>query len=96
MNDQEAANILQTFRGLPANKEIATSLEASMSDLDKVGLGLLRATEPDGQTWSAGAGGWTNFIDKDWVLVRDQLSFEKVTPEKAYEQLKEAAQSYEK
>ncbi|CAM4289561.1 ABC transporter substrate-binding protein [Paenibacillus typhae] len=96
VNDQEAGNILKTFRGLPANKEIATALEASMSDLDKVGLGLLRATEPDGQTWSAGAGGWTNFIDKDWVLVRDQLSFGKVTPEKAFEQLKEASQAYEK
>ncbi|WP_438431276.1 ABC transporter substrate-binding protein [Gorillibacterium sp. sgz500922] len=96
VNSQEAANILQTFRGLPANKEIASSLEKSMSDLDKVGLGLLRATEPDGQKWSAGAGGWTNFIDKDWVLVRDQLMFEKVTPEQAFDQLKEAAQSYEK
>lgn len=96
VNSQEAADILQTFRGLPANKDIATSLEANMSELDKVGLGLLRATEPDGQKWSAGAGGWTNFIDKDWVLVRDQLMFEKVTPEQAFEQLKEAAQSYEK
>ncbi|WIV18359.1 extracellular solute-binding protein [Paenibacillus polygoni] len=96
VNSQEAADLLQTFRGLPANKDIATSLEANMSELDKVGLGLLRATEPDGQKWSAGAGGWTNFIDKDWVLVRDQLMFEKVTPEQAFEQLKEAAQSYEK
>jgi len=96
VNDQEAAKILQTFRGLPANKEIAASLEASMSDLDKVGLGLLRATEPDGQKWSAGAGGWTNFIDKDWVLVRDRLSFGKITPEQAFDELKKAAQSYEK
>jgi len=96
VNDQEAADILQTFRGLPANKEIAASLEANMSELDKVGLVLLRATEPDGQQWSAGAGGWTNFIDKDWALVRDQLSFGKITPEKAFEQLKELSQSYEK
>lgn len=96
VNSQESADILQTFRGLPANKDIAASLEANMSELDKVGLGLLRATEPDGQKWSAGTGGWTNFIDKDWVLVRDQLMFEKITPEQAFEQLKEAAQSYEK
>lgn len=96
VNSQEAGDILQTFRGLPANKEIAAALEANMSELDKVGLGLLRATEPDGQQWSAGAGGWTNFIDKDWVLVRDQLMFGKVTPEQAFKQLKEASQSYEK
>lgn len=96
VNDPEAGNILQTFRGLPANKDISASLEANMSELDKVGLGLLRATEKDGQAWSAGAGGWTNFIDKDWVLVRDQLSFGKITPEKAFEQLKDASLSYEK
>lgn len=96
VNSQEAANVLLTQRGLPANKEIATSLESGMSDLDKAGLGLLRATEPDGQQWSAGAGGWTNFIDKDWVLVRDQLNFNKITSEEAFKQLKEAAQSYEK
>ena len=96
VNDPEAGEILQTFRGLPANKDISASLEANMSELDKVGLGLLRATEKDGQAWSAGAGGWTNFIDKDWVLVRDQLSFGKITPEKAFEQLKDASLSYEK
>jgi ABC-type glycerol-3-phosphate transport system substrate-binding protein len=96
VNDPAAGEILQTFRGLPANKDISASLEANMSELDKVGLGLLRATEKDGQAWSAGAGGWTNFIDKDWVLVRDQLSFGKITPEKAFEQLKDASLSYEK
>ncbi|MEK4854187.1 extracellular solute-binding protein [Paenibacillus sp. FSL H7-0756] len=96
VNDAEAAKITQTFRGLPANKDNAALLEANMSDLDKVGLALLRATEPDGQTWSAGAGGWTNFVDKDWVLVRDQLSFGKSTPEEAFKQLKEASLSYEK
>jgi len=96
INDKEAANVLGTSRGLPANTEIAAALEASMSDLDKVGLGLLTATQVDGQKWSAGAGGWTNFIDKDWVLVRDKLSFEKATPEQAFEELKKASQSYEK
>lgn len=96
VNAQEAASITQTFRGLPANKDNAAFLEANMSEIEKVGLGLLRATEPDGQQWSAGAGGWTNFIDKDWTLVRDQLSFGKITPEKAFEQLKEASQTYEK
>ncbi|AZS13907.1 ABC transporter substrate-binding protein [Paenibacillus lutimineralis] len=96
LNDPEAAKILGTQRGLPANKDNANALEASMSDVDKVGLELLRATEPDGQTWSAGAGGWTNFIDKDWLLVRDQLSFNKITPEQAFDQLKDASKAYEK
>ncbi|MFC5449728.1 ABC transporter substrate-binding protein [Paenibacillus aestuarii] len=96
VNDPEAAKILTTSRGLPVNKEIATSLESNMSDVDKVGSVLLHATEKDGQTWNPGVKGWTNFIDKDWTLVRDQLSFGKATPEKAFDQLKSAAQSYEK
>ena len=66
-----------------------------MSEVDKVGMELLRATEKDGQTWTAGPGGWTNYIDKDFPLVHDQLSFGKITPEEAYKQLKEAAMAYE-
>lgn len=95
VNDPEAAAILKTSRGLPVNKDNAAALEESMSEVDKVGMGLLRATEQDGQTWTAGPGGWTNYIDKDWPLVHDQLSFNKITPEEAFEQLKEAALAYE-
>ncbi|MGI2293268.1 ABC transporter substrate-binding protein [Paenibacillus sp. GXUN7292] len=96
VNDPEAGQLLKTARGLPVNKEIASALEASMSDVDKVGLELLHATEVDGQTWKPGTKGWTNFIDKDWPLVRDMLSFNKITPEKAFDELKAAAEAYEK
>ncbi|MNC13658.1 putative ABC transporter substrate-binding protein YesO [compost metagenome] len=95
VNDPEAAKILTTVRGLPANKEMASLLEANLSEADKIGLGLLRATEKDGQTWDS-TSGWTNFIDKDWTLVGDQLTFGKVTPQQAFDQLKSAAKSYEK
>lgn len=95
VNDPEAAQILKTTRGLPVNKDNAAALESGMSDVDKIGMELLRATEKDGQTWTAGAGGWTNYIDKDFPLVHDQLSFNKITPEEAYKQLKEAAAAYE-
>jgi len=95
INSPDAAGVLKTARGMPVNSEIATTLEAQLSDTDKAGLELLRATEKDGQTFSAGAKGWTNFIDKDWPLVRDELSFGKTTPEEAYEKLKQAAAEYE-
>lgn len=94
VNDPEAAQILQTRRGLPANKEIASLLQANLSEADKVGLELLQATEKDGQTWTT-TSGWTTFIDKDWTLVGDQLTFGKITPEQAFEQLKSASKSYE-
>lgn len=96
VNDPEAAKILTTVRGLPANKDIATLLQSNLGDADKIGLELLRAVEKDGQTWTAGPGGWTNFIDKDWTLVGDQLVFGKINPEQAFDQLKSAAKSYEK
>lgn len=96
INDAEAAKILGTTRGMPVNKDIAAALEPNLSNADKAGLGLLRAVEKDGQTYSPGAKGWTNYIDKDWPLVRDQLSFGKTTPEAAYDSLKKAAQTYEK
>ncbi|NQX63597.1 ABC transporter substrate-binding protein [Paenibacillus qinlingensis] len=95
VNDNEAAKILGTVRGLPANKDVSALLQASFSDQDKVGLDLLRATEKDGQTWDS-TSGWTNFIDKDWTLVGDQLTFGKITPQQAFDQLKSASKSYEK
>ncbi|NOU64003.1 extracellular solute-binding protein [Paenibacillus sp. LMG 31461] len=95
VNDTEAAKILGTVRGLPANKDVSALLQASFSDQDKVGLDLLRATEKDGQTWDS-TSGWTNFIDKDWTLVGDQLTFGKITPQQAFDQLKSASKSYEK
>ncbi|MGF7030953.1 ABC-type glycerol-3-phosphate transport system substrate-binding protein [Paenibacillus mucilaginosus] len=96
VNDPEAGKILKTVRGLPVNKDIAASLESVMSETDKIGLALLHATQKDGQTYTPGAKGWTNFIDKDWPLVRDQLSFGKLSPEAAFDQLKKSAQNYEK
>ncbi|MFB5674981.1 ABC transporter substrate-binding protein [Paenibacillus terreus] len=96
INDPDIAKTLGTTRGLPVNSEVAAGLEANMSDTEKVGMELLRATEKDGQIFSTGAKGWTSFIDKDWPLVRDELSFGQTTPEEAYEKLQSAAKEYEK
>ncbi|MGZ7441234.1 ABC transporter substrate-binding protein [Paenibacillus sp. TH7-28] len=95
VNDPEAAKTLGTLRGIPANSDSAKLLESSMSETDKGGLDMYNASAPDAQTWTAGAGGWTNFIDKDFPYVHDQLSFGKITPEQAFDQLKDASASYE-
>ncbi|GFN31064.1 ABC transporter substrate-binding protein [Paenibacillus xylaniclasticus] len=95
LNDSEVAQILGTHRGMPVNTDIAASIVDSLSDADKIGLELLNATLPDGQTYTTGAPGWTNFIDKDFALVRDELSFGRVTPEEAFNKLKSAAEEYE-
>ncbi|GIO39441.1 ABC transporter substrate-binding protein [Paenibacillus antibioticophila] len=95
VNDPEAAKTLGTLRGIPANSDSAKILESGMSETDKGGLDMYNASAPDAQIWTAGAGGWTNFIDKDFPYVHDQLSFGKITPEQAFDQLKEASASYE-
>ncbi|MNJ57658.1 hypothetical protein D3C77_532570 [compost metagenome] len=80
---------------MPANAKIAESLIPNLPEGEKVGMKLIDATTPDGQTFTTGPEGWVNFIDKDWPLVRDELSFGRTTPEKAYESLKKASQEYE-
>lgn len=95
INDPEAGAILGTARGVPANAKIAESLIPNLPEGEKVGMKLIDATTPDGQIFTTGPEGWVNFIDKDFPLVRDELSFGRTTPEQAYESLKKAAQEYE-
>jgi ABC-type glycerol-3-phosphate transport system substrate-binding protein len=95
INSEEAGEILGTSRGVPVNSKVASAIESSFSDADKAGMELYHATQQDGQKWSPGPSGWTNWIDKDWALVRDELSFGKKTPEQAFEALRKYAKEYE-
>ncbi|MBP1966647.1 ABC transporter substrate-binding protein [Paenibacillus aceris] len=95
INDPEAGAILKTVRGLPVNSDVAASIETYMSETDKAGLSMFHATLENGQAYSPGPNGWINYVDRDWPLVRDQLSFGKITPKEAFEQLRVAAQKYE-
>ncbi len=95
INSEEAGKILGTARGVPVSDKVAAAVESSFGEADKVGMVMYRATQTDGQQWSPGASGWTNWVDKDWALVRDELSFGKKTPEQAFDDLKNAAEEYE-
>lgn len=95
INSEEAGEILGTSRGVPVNTKVASAIEPSFSDADKAGMELYHATQQNGQQWSPGAGGWTNWVDKDWILVRDELSFGKKSPEQAFEALRKSAKEYE-
>ncbi len=95
INSEEAGEILGTSRGVPVNTKVASAIEASFSDADRAGMELYHATQQHGQQWSPGASGWTNWVDKDWALIRDELSFGKKTPEEAFEALRKSAQEYE-
>ncbi|MBN2983061.1 ABC transporter substrate-binding protein [Cohnella algarum] len=94
-NSPDAVKILGTTRGNPVNNKVSAELLSTFSEADQVGIELYNATLPDGQQWVAGASGWTNWIDKDWALIRDELSFGKKSPEEAFASLKSTAQEYE-
>ncbi|MCR2806288.1 ABC transporter substrate-binding protein [Paenibacillus soyae] len=96
INSQEAGEILGTSRGVPVNAKVAAAIESSLSDADRAGMELYNATQKHGQQWSPGASGWTNWVDKDWSLVRDELSFGKKTPEQAFDALQKLAKEYGK
>lgn len=94
-NSPDAVKILGTTRGNPVNSQVAAELADSFSDADKIGIALFDASVKDAQQWTAGAPGWSNWVDKDWALVRDKLSFKKITPEQAFDELKSTAKEYQ-
>lgn len=96
LNDPEAAQILGTTRGVPANSEIADSIQAYLSRGDKIGMRLYYATLQDGQMYSPEPQGFAEYIEKDYTMIRDQLIFSKITPEEAFEKLRAAANGYKK
>ncbi|WP_284645090.1 ABC transporter substrate-binding protein [Paenibacillus silviterrae] len=96
LNDPEAAQILGTTRGVPANSEIADSIQAYLSRGDKIGMQLYYATLQDGQMYSPEPQGFAEYIEKDYAMIRDQLIFAKITPEEAFEKLRAAANGYKK
>ncbi|WP_027092097.1 extracellular solute-binding protein [Cohnella thermotolerans] len=94
-NSPDAVKILGTTRGNPVNNKVAAELMSSFSKADQIGIDLFNASVADAQQWTPGASGWSNWVDKDWILVRDKLSFKKITPEQAFDELKSTAQEYE-
>ncbi|MFC4306709.1 ABC transporter substrate-binding protein [Cohnella boryungensis] len=95
VNSEDAGKILGTSRGVPVNSAVADAIDSTFSEADQTGMVLYNATLRDGQQWTPGASGWTNWIDKDWSMVRDELSFGKKSPEQAFDALQNAAKEYE-
>ncbi|WP_230986867.1 ABC transporter substrate-binding protein [Cohnella fermenti] len=94
-NSPDAVRILGTTRGNPVNTRVSREAFFDFSDEDRVGIQLYNATVPDGQQWTPGPSGTAEWVEKDWDLVEDKLSFGKETPEQAFEELRLKAQRYE-
>jgi multiple sugar transport system substrate-binding protein len=96
INDPEVANILGTTRGVPVSKKVLAGLESKMTAADKIGIDLINKVAPDAQIFNPGAKGWSNFTDKDWKDIGEQIMFGKLAPDKAYDELAKKSKEYEK
>ncbi|OPH58429.1 hypothetical protein BC351_24075 [Paenibacillus ferrarius] len=95
INDQEAANILGTSRGIPVSKKILKVMEPTFNPTDKAQVDLINKTAPNAQPFNPGAVGWGNF-QKDYASIVDLLSFGKSTVDKTYDEIVKKAKEYEK
>ncbi|MGG1554157.1 ABC transporter substrate-binding protein [Paenibacillus ferrarius] len=95
INDQEAADILTTTRGVPVSKKILEYLTPKLTPADKQQVELIKAVAPDAQPFNPGAKGWSNYTAKDYKTIGEKVMFGKVTPEAAYDELVKKAKEYQ-
>lgn len=89
VNDQEVADLLGTARGVPVSKSILSYLQPKFTPVDKLGIDMISKVAPDAQTYDPGPGkanGWDKF-DLSYESIRQQVMFNKLTPEKAWDEL---------
>lgn len=95
VNDNEAADILTTSRGIPVSKKILEYSQSKFTDADKLQGELIKNVGPDAQPFNAGAKGWSNFTSKDYKDIGEKVLFGKETPEAAYDELVKKAKDYQ-
>ncbi|MDR0136885.1 sugar ABC transporter substrate-binding protein [Metabacillus idriensis] len=88
INDPEATAILGNTRGLPVSSIVLKELSSSFTDSDKAQLNMINETAPDAQPFNGGPKGWGNYMQNDYTQVGEELIFEKISPEDAYEEIK--------
>lgn len=89
VNDPEAADILGTSRGTPVSKKVLASLEPKFNAVDKMGVDLINKVAADGNVFDPGPGnkgGWAKF-NKEYANIVQQIMFDKISPDKAWEEV---------
>ncbi|WP_082198038.1 ABC transporter substrate-binding protein [Bacillus sp. FJAT-26390] len=95
INDEEAADILTTTRGVPVSSTILEHLRPQLKNADMQQVELNKNVAPDAQKYSQGAKGWSNYTEKDYKDIGEQVIFGKISPEAAYDVLIKKAKDYE-
>jgi multiple sugar transport system substrate-binding protein len=92
INDQEAADILGTSRGVPVSKKIVDYLQPKFNAVDKAGINLIaQVAQGGGKAFDPGPGlkgGWAKFApDKEYDNITQQVMFDKMTPQQGWEEV---------
>jgi ABC-type glycerol-3-phosphate transport system substrate-binding protein len=92
INDQEAADILGTSRGVPVSKKIVDYLQPKFNANDKVGINLITQTaQGGGKAFDPGPGmkgGWAKFAtNKEYDNITQQIMFDKMTVQQGWEEV---------
>jgi len=95
VNENAAADILTTTRGIPVSNKILAYLTPNFTAADKQQGELIKNVAPDAQPFNPGAKGWTNFTSKDYKDVGEKVLFGKITPEAGYDELVKKAKDYQ-
>lgn len=95
INDQESAEILGTSRGIPVNTSILESMASTFTAADTMGIELIQETSPIAQPFHADPKGWSNFRNKDYMMIAEQLMYFQITPEEAWEEIVNKSKEYE-
>jgi len=95
INDEEAADILTTTRGVPVSKKVLDHLSPKFNASDNLQVELIKKVAGDAQPFNPGAKGWSNYTAKDFKDVGEKVMFGKETPEQAYDELVKKAKEYQ-
>ncbi len=95
INDQGAADILTTSRGVPVSKIVLDYMKPKLSPADIMGIDLINNTAPIAQPFKTHPQGWSNFGGKDYGIIAEKLMFDHITPEQAWEEVVKKAKEYE-
>jgi len=87
VNDKEAGRALMLARGVPVAKPVLEDLQSSLDETAKAQIEIIDRIATDANPFSSrpkGYGAWTD----EWTKISQAVAFDKMTPEKAYDELK--------
>ncbi|MBY9078245.1 extracellular solute-binding protein [Paenibacillus sp. HN-1] len=94
INDSEAGNILGTTRGIPINTNIFKQIEPTLSEGDKKGVELYNKAVDKALPFYPAPPGWADFV-KTYKDTMEQVMFNKLSLEKAYDIIDQAGKETE-